>query len=48
MTQVELLQNAEEVIALAFSEDPKHSKDILEFRRLVEPYAVRCATIRAT
>lgn len=46
--QVELLQNAEEVIALVFSDDLKHAVDILEFRRLIEPYAVRRATENAT
>ena len=41
-------KGAEEVIALTFSEDPKHSKDIMELRKLIEPYAVRLATVRAT
>ncbi|MGN0658187.1 MAG: FCD domain-containing protein [Emergencia sp.] len=48
MTQEEILQNAEEVVALAFSEDPKHAKDILEFRKLIEPYAVSLAAVNAT
>ncbi len=46
--RVEMRQNAEEVIALVFSDDLKHAVDILEFRRLIEPYAVRCATEKAT
>ncbi len=46
--QQELMQNAEDVIALVFSEDTKHAIDILEFRKLIEPYAVYHATRRAT
>lgn len=46
--QVEILQNAEEVIALVFSEEVKHAIDILEFRRLIEPYAVSRAVMNIT
>ncbi len=47
-TQVEILQNAEEMIALVFSEDVKHAIDILQLRKLVEPYAVQLAAQNAT
>lgn len=45
--KAELLQNAEEMIALVFSEDKKYALDVLRLRRLIEPYAVRLAAQNA-
>ena len=47
-TKNEMVQSAEKVIELAFSDEPENVIDVLELRKLMEPHMVRLATERAT
>ncbi len=44
----EMVQSAEKVIEIAFSGKPENIIEVLQIRKLVEPYTVRCATEKST
>lgn len=47
-TKNEMVQSAEKVIELAFSNETENIIDVLELRKLMEPHIVRLATEKAT